>query len=190
MLRTNHHFYTYVQELHEKQKGDDICVKSFHTKDLLLQQGTTVSRIWLLTEGIVKCYVYEENDKTYILEFLSQGEIVGELEAIQHIPCLCTIEALTPVTAYGISMRYFQALMQHDFRFNHLLLTTFAQRIIHTSSRAAFQQSFTLSHSLGKLLHLIEEEDLQLSKEDMASYLGITVRSLNRALKSFPKATF
>ncbi|WP_317048609.1 helix-turn-helix domain-containing protein [Chryseobacterium carnipullorum] len=38
-----------------------------------------------------------------------------------------------------------------------------------------------------QLLELQVQQDIQMSKEDMAAYLGITVRSLNRTLKNLGK---
>jgi CRP-like cAMP-binding protein len=62
-------------------------------------------------------------------------------------------------------------------------LDSFAKRIVDTASRASYQQLYTVGHSLNKLMDLQTKQNVTLSKEEMASYLGITVRSLNRAMK-------
>jgi CRP-like cAMP-binding protein len=74
-------------------------------------------------------------------------------------------------------------LIKNDLALNHLLLDSFAERIINTSSRASYQQLYTVEHTLTQLLNMQSKQGIQISKEDMAAYLGITVRSLNRILK-------
>jgi CRP-like cAMP-binding protein len=74
-------------------------------------------------------------------------------------------------------------LLEKELSFNKLLMDSFAERIINTSTRASFQQLHTVEHTLSKLLSLLREQQINISKEDMAAYLGITIRSLNRTLK-------
>ena len=125
----------------------------------------------------------EENGKDYILEFMSKGQILGELEMIRQINCLCNVAAVTSVQVYAISSATFKQLLDKDLRLHQILLEELAERIINTSSRASFQQLYTVEHGLTKLLALQEKQGLKITKEDMAAYLGITLRSLNRTLK-------
>ena len=183
MLRTNQSFLTHLEELYRKQTGENITLESFSKGQKLLTQDHSVSKVMLIKKGITKCYFEEENGKEYIVEFLGSGEILGEVELIKNIPCLCGIEALTEVEVYTISLPYFNELIQKDLILNNLLLNSFAERIINTSSRASYQQLYTVEHTLTQLLKMQSKQNIQISKEDMAAYLGITVRSLNRILK-------
>ncbi|MGV2451153.1 UNVERIFIED_CONTAM: Crp/Fnr family transcriptional regulator [Ralstonia mannitolilytica] len=184
MLRTNQTFLNYLDELHKKQnRSDDIIVKSFSAGDKILIQDHQLSHVMMIKEGIVKCFLAEENGKEYIVEFLGSGEIIGEVEMIKNINCLCSIEALNEVTVYAVKIPFFKALVKNDLTLNHLLLESFAERIINTSSRASYQQLYTVEHTLKQLLQMQAKQNIRISKEDMAAYLGITVRSLNRILK-------
>jgi len=183
MLRTNQTFLDYLEQLYTRQdhKGN-IVLKSFEKGDKILTQNEISTKIMLIKSGITKCYFVEENDKEYIVEFLGKGEIVGEIEVIKNVPCLCSIEAITEVTVYSMSIPYFQSLIKNDLTLNNLLLDVFAERIVNTSSRASYQQLHTTEHTLSQLLE-VKSKEMEISKEDMAAYLGITLRSLNRALK-------
>ncbi|WP_316815429.1 Crp/Fnr family transcriptional regulator [Pedobacter nyackensis] len=185
MLRTNQSFLSYLEQLYNaQQRKEDIIVKSFPKGKRLLVQNENASKIMLIKDGITKCFFTEENEKEYILEFLSKGEIVGEIELIRKVPCLCSIEAMTDVTVYAISIPYFTSLLKTDIGLNNLLLEVFAERIVNTSSRASYQQLYTTEYTLAKLLELQSKQEIEISREDKAAYLGITIRSLNRALKS------
>ncbi|MDM1296270.1 Crp/Fnr family transcriptional regulator [Sphingobacterium sp. N143] len=184
MLRTNEKFLAYIQNLYDNQlRKEDVTIRYFEKGQKLLSQHEPATKVMLIHEGITKCYFMEANDKEYIVEFLGKGEILGEIESIRNIPCLCSIEALTDVSVFAISVPYFQQLLSQEITLNRLLIDVFSERIVNTSSRASFQQLYTVEHSLGKLLKLISRQKIQLSKDDIAAYLGISVRSLNRALK-------
>lgn len=183
MLRTNISFLSFIQQLHKSGRHkNEISLKLFPKGSLLLQQGCRATKIFIVEEGITKCYFSEENGKNYILEFLSAGEIVGELEVIKDVDCLCTVEAVTEVSAYVLTVPLIKSLLDNDLLFNQMLLAELAERIINTSSRSSFQQLYSVEHGLKKLLMLQSEHHLIISKEDMADYLGVTLRSLNRLL--------
>jgi len=82
------------------------------------------------------------------------------------------------------------SLIETNVNFTKILLQELSTRIIQTSSRASFQQLYTLEYGLTKLLKLQTDADLEISKEDMAAYLGISVRSLNRTLKQVQNKIF
>lgn len=183
MLRTNPQFLDYLEGLYNKPENKkNIVLKSFEKGERILTQNEVSSKIMLIKNGITKCYFVEENDKEYIVEFLGKGEIIGEIEVIKNVSCLCSIEAMTEVSVYSMTIPYFQSLIKSDLTLNNLLLDVFAERIVNTSSRASYQQLHTTEHTLSQLLEL-KSKEMEISKEDMASYLGITLRSLNRALK-------
>jgi CRP/FNR family transcriptional regulator, anaerobic regulatory protein len=188
MLRTNETFLQYIQILYKKQSRKEyIRLRDVKQGTKLFQQDTPALHVMLIKDGFVKCSLNEENDKEFILEFLGRGEILGELESIKMIPCLCDVEAMCDMKVYVISIPYFQQLLEQDIQFNHLLLKVFAERIVNTASRASFQQLNTIDNSLARLLEMQKKVDLVLSKEEMAAYLGITIRSLNRSLKNLGK---
>ena len=182
MLRTNTEFLSYIDSLYkDEQLG--ISLQNFEKYSLLLRQGEKSHRVFIIKEGIAKCFFLEENGKDYILEFMSKGQVLGEIEMIRRIDCLCNVAALTALQVYVIPASTFKELLAKDLTLNKILLEELADRIIHTSSRASFQQLYTVEHGLAKLLELQEKQGMEISKEDMAAYLGITLRSLNRALK-------
>ncbi len=184
MLRTNSAFLGYIEKLYEsKDRKEEILIKEFSEGQLLLQQGQKAAKLYLIKEGITKVFFDESNDRGFIVEFLGKGEVLGDIEVIKNIPCLCNIQALTPVQVYAISIPFIRSLLEKDLSFNKLMLEAYTERIINTSTCASFQQSHTIEHTLANLLELQKAQGLHISKEDMAAYLGITIRSLNRALK-------
>ncbi len=183
MLRVNETFLSYTEKLYNTQLYKQaIQQKVFKKGELLLLQQDTLTKVMLIKDGITKCYFTEENDRNYILEFLSCGEIIGEIEVLQNSKCLCTIEAVTDVIVYSFDLTFFKELIKSNLELSNLLLDVISKRIIDTASRASFQQLHTTDYNLKKLLELQTKQDITLSKDDMADYLGISLRNLNRAL--------
>jgi CRP/FNR family transcriptional regulator, anaerobic regulatory protein len=182
MLRTNQPFSDYFDKLHSKKSHkENITLTSYGKGDKILIQNESSTKIMLIRTGITKCYFVEENDKEYIVEFLGKGEIIGEIEVIKNISCLCTIEAMTEVTVYSIPIPYFRTLLKNELKLKSFLLDAFAERVVNTSSRASYQKLRTKEHTLSQFLEL-KSKEMEISKGDMADYLGITIKSLNKTL--------
>jgi CRP-like cAMP-binding protein len=184
MLRTNLTFLSFIERFYKEHNTDkEIKLRSFNAGFRFIEQGDKIKNIYVIKDGITKCFISEENGKDFIIEFLGKGEVAGELEALKKINCLCNVEAISDVTVYAIPDYFFLQLIERDTEFTKLLLQELSTRIIQTSSRASFQQLYTLEYGLLKLLKLQTDERISISKEDMAAYLGISVRSFNRTLK-------
>lgn len=183
MLRTNLAFLSFIERYSAENADVNITLKSYKAGYRLIEQGDKISNIYIIKEGISKCFISEENGKDFIIEFLGKGEVVGELEALKKIDCLCNVAAISEVAAYVIPDHVFLSLIQKSSEFTTILLQELSTRIIQTSTRASFQQLYTVEYALLKLLQLQADEHISISKDDMAAYLGISVRSFNRSLK-------
>ncbi len=184
MLRTNPAFLHFMEQFTASApESEAVAIKTFAPNTRLIQQGDTISYVYIIREGITKCYLEEDNGKDYIFEFLGKGEITGELEGIKKEKCLCNIEAITSVTAYAIPHRLFAWLLINNTTFNRLLLEELAVRIRQTCIRTSYQQLYPVEYALLRLLALEAAQDIVIPKKDMAAYLGITIRSFNRTLK-------
>lgn len=163
--------------------GEAILLRHVPMGEMLVRQGESTAKVLVIRSGIVKCYITEDNEKEYILEFLGEGEVLGELEAICRTPAMCTVKTLTDVAVYLIDKAGFLDLLGRHAVLNATILQLLATRLANTATRAARQQLYTLDHGLSQLLAVIEREKIPVSKQDLADYLGISLRSLNRLLK-------
>lgn len=170
--------------LYQGQSKEDIIQRTYPKGEFIYEQNRRNNKVIIIKDGFVKCFFNEENGKDFIVEFLGKGEVVGEIEAIKGIHCLCNIEALSEVEVYSFSTSFFKSIMNKDIEFNQLLVSELVERIINTSSRASRQQLYSIKHGLSKLLILQEKQNIKIPKTDMAAYLGIDIRSLNRVLKT------
>jgi CRP-like cAMP-binding protein len=96
---------------------------------------------------------------------------------------MCTVQALSEVAVYLINKASFLDLLGKHAALNAAILELMAVRLVNTGKRAARQQLYTLDHSLSQLLAVLHREKIPVTKQDLADYLGISLRSLNRLLK-------
>ena len=159
-----------------------VSVRDIEKGSRLVVQDKTTRNVFVIRSGIVKCFISEENGKEYILEFLGEGEVLGEIEAIRRIPGICTVEALTAGSVFAIDKNAFMRLLQENSELNLAVLELMATRLTNTGTKASQQQLYTLSHTLVNLVKVLDAGQITFTKQDLSNYLGISLRSLNRLL--------
>lgn len=185
MVKRNQPLLTYLhQRIASGQPNEFNKRRRFAKGQHLIEQGDQPQQVYILTRGVVKCFITEENGRSYVLEFLGEGEILGELEGLLESTNLSTIEALTEVETYQISHDFFRNELVADPAFNQLLLRELALRLSRTARRASYQQIFPMEYAVLNVLYLFGESGFPISKQDLADYVAVPVRSLNRVLTS------
>lgn len=183
MIRENKELLNYVDRLFRKGSEEGLIQQTFNPDHLIIQQDTTVRSVYIIIDGIAKCWLTEDNGKDFNQEFFGVGEIFGELEVIKNTLSICNIEAITNMYVYKISTTLFNQLLQKDKVFNRLIIKALAEKVSYTAIRAANQQSYSAECNLKKIMKAYPEPTKLFGKQDLANYLGITLRSLNRMLK-------
>ena len=184
MIRTNQELLQFIGQL------PGIPLQTFEPGQKLFRQDEKAHHVYIVSKGIAKCYITEENSKDYILEFFGEGEVIGELELLTSAPVLTTVEAITGLVVYKTDSAFFRQLLETNAAFNKMILKELATRVRQLAIRVSYQQLYPIEYTLLKLLSLFSYQELPLSKKDLADYLAITVRSLNRTLKQLREKNF
>jgi CRP-like cAMP-binding protein len=163
------------------KSGQAILKRHFLKGHSLIDQGAETAHVFVIKSGIVKCSIADQ-DKEFILEFMGEGEVLGDLEAIRKVPAISTVRSISPLSVYMMDSASFLDLLARHAAFNMAMLETLAVKVANTGTRNARQQLNTLEHNLANLLEVLESERLPCTKQELADYLGITLRSLNRLL--------
>ncbi len=164
------------------QVGQAILSRHFPKGHSLIDQGAETAHVFVIRSGIVKCS-FADQDKEFILEFMGEGEVLGDLEAICKMPAISTVTAISALSVYMMDNASFRDLLLKHAAFNMAILETLAVKVANTGTRNARQQLNTLEHNLANLLEVLESEQVPCTKQELADYLGITLRSLNRLWK-------
>lgn len=149
----------------------------------ILVEGKNVYSVYIMKSGIVKCYLTTDNGSNFIQEFFSEGELFGEIELMDDSHSYCTIEAMTAVTVYKIQKSDFLKLLDQDKKFNQLFIAALISKLKYKATRHSYNQSHVIEDKLARLRIKFPELEKVISKQEIADYLGITLRALNRAIK-------
>lgn len=181
MIRKNHNLLSLISSLAEKSEA--ITLRNYEPGQRIIQQDQECHSVYIIKCGVAKCLITEDNDKDYILEFLGEGEIVGEIEAIKNQRATCSIQAITTASTYTMSNAQFNHLLKTMPEFNSIIVELLATRVYNSSVKSARQQLHTQAQILPQLLKALNAQQITFTKQDLAEYMGIEVRSLNRLLK-------
>lgn len=180
MIRTNKELLDYVRK---KCDSDTITELIFPLSHTIIEQNKKVNAVYIIKAGIAKCFLTDENGDDFVEEFFGEGEIVGEIEIINNQLSFCKISALTELSVYKISASSFNDLLDKDKIFNQLILRALATKIQYTALRHTHNQLHDVEANVLKLQREFPEIFHAIPKLDIANYLGITLRSLNRVLR-------
>lgn len=160
----------------------NISQKLFSKGAFVIHQGNRAEAVHLIHKGVVKCFITESNGREYIVEFLGEGEFLGDLEILIGRPCLCTVQAMTELTVFKLKADLYFDMIEKGGELAKLMMQQLASRLHRTSGRASYQQIYPIEYALLKLLASLQENEVIIKKQDLSDYLAIPVRSLNRNL--------
>lgn len=181
MIRKNSELFIYIQEI--AKSGNYFIEEVIPRRQQIIVQNSNTFYAYIIKKGIAKCYLTEETGNDFIQEFFSEGELFGEIEIINDNKSFCTIEAISDMVVYKISKVDFKYLLQNDKKFNTLILKSFSRKIQYKALRHSHNQLNSIKRNLLRLQEATSNFRTIISKRDIASYLGISLRSLNRILK-------
>ena len=184
MIRVNSNFLDYIQLLEQGNHKTIIQEKEVEAGGVILSQRTKVFSVIVVKSGLAKCFLTEDTGVDFIQEFFGAGEVFGELEVLNNDFSFCTIQAVSKLSYFKIAKKDFLKLLKEDAKFNRLVLQLMATKIRYTALRHSYNQSHALEDKVKRLLKEYPKLLRTISKSDVANYLGISVRSLNRVLKA------
>lgn len=166
----------------------------FNEGDLIFDEHQQLQGIYCIKKGVCKISKMSANGKEQIIHFLKEGTLLGIRSLLNGETTNLKTRALTPVEVCYVSKKNFFDTLLKNRTFLNQLLETFAQHLKNTDDRIVIMGQNKMMERLAHfLIHLHKTfgEDQQgnlklyLKREDMASYIGVTIESTIRMLKSF-----
>ncbi len=156
--------------------------KTVQQGDELISQGESPDKVYIMRDGLVKITKLEANGKEFSFGFLGKGELIGEIEVFLEQPFACRVTTLKDTSVYRLSKHLFLEWIERDRELNRLILKDMAFRLYTLSTRTSFQMLYPVEYVIMKILYISQKDNVEITKTDLADYLGITIRSMNRTL--------
>lgn len=169
--------------LYEFEKGELIC-----------SQGEAVEYLYILVKGKVKIFTTSEEGKTLILSFKTPLEVIGDIEYVQEIDTINTVEAVSPVVMIGVRQSVLRRFLKDHSPFLQFLLEIITRKFYIKSQFMRHNIMYPVETRLASYLVSVafdENEALVNGKvstsnlTDIANLIGTSYRHLNRVIKEF-----
>jgi CRP-like cAMP-binding protein len=170
-------------------------LRSFARGQALFHEGGVSDRVIVLTQGRVKVSTISDGGRETLLAFRGQGDLLGELSAIDGLPRSATVEAIEPVEAIVVPASEFRSFVAGNPDIAILLLQTLSRRIRDADrKRVEFGVHDTVGRVASRLVELAglygEPTDegvvieMPLSHEELAGWIGSSREAATKAIKS------
>ncbi|MBT2682202.1 cyclic nucleotide-binding domain-containing protein [Bacillus sp. ISL-37] len=169
--------------LFEFEKGEKIC-----------SQDEAVEYLYILVKGKVKIFTTSEEGKTLILSFKTPLEVIGDIEYVQEIDTINTVEAVSSVVMIGVRQTVLRRFLKDYSPFLQFLLKIITRKFYIKSQFMRHNILYPVETRLASyLVSVAYDENKALvngkvstsNLTDIANLIGTSYRHLNRVIKEF-----
>lgn len=160
--------------------------------DALFRAGQPLGSLYVAREGAFKTVAIDAEGNEQVVGFHLPGELMG-LDAMGQGRHACDAEALTQAMVCDVPMSQLEAVCRQVPGLQHQLLRIIGQGINRDQShlemlgrRQAHERMALFLHGLAERYRLLglpgDMYTLPMSREDIASYLGLVIETVSRTL--------
>ncbi len=177
--------------------SQDIVSRHYEQGEVIFREGDPGEVLYLVQSGQVRIFVNSlDGSETSVILFGRAGDIFGELAVIDGLPRSATAVALDKTTVYTIQRQVFSQHMRHmpqlSFNFMHELTRKVRYNTKQMDSLTSLPVPQRLARKLMELAQnygRVQENgvviDMTLTQSNLASLIGATRESTNKALRDF-----
>jgi CRP-like cAMP-binding protein len=162
----------------------------FKKGELLFNEGDDVTGMYFVYDGAIKVHK-QWGDKELILRFAKKGSVVGHRGLGNELIYPISATAIEPSTICFIDMQFFLSSLKvnHDLLFE--LMMFFAEELKVSERKMRNMAHMPVKGRLVNALLTLQEKfgttnegfiDINLSRQDLASYVGTTYETVFRVL--------
>lgn len=177
-----------IEKLEEKYE-----VESCHKKQVLYSEGRKPRYLYFLLKGKVKCFKTNEDGKEYITNLYSEGDFIGYSALIEDTLYEDTATILEDADIMQIPKEDFINMVYGDISIACKFIQIMTRNVKEKEERLLNLAYSSLRKRVAKALVDImgkfkleqEKSPIEISREDIAQYVGTATESLIRTLSDF-----
>lgn len=168
---------------------DLIYPKTFKKGEILFIPKDKLNTLYILRSGQIKTYYLAENAKEHLLSILKPGDFIGEFSLFVDEESTTFAQALSDVEVCIIKKEDMQKLLVTYPNIAIKIITELSHRLVNRDKQASWIATEQVENRIG--LYLLERYNheepnkpvtLNMTKKDLASYLGTTPETLSRKM--------
>lgn len=176
-----------------KQLEDEYNVESYARKQTLYQEGKRPRHLYCLLKGKVKCFKMHEDGKEYITDLYSENDFMGYSALIEDKNYDDTAVILEDAEIMQIPREDFLNMLNGDINIATKFIRIITQNVKEKEERLLSLAYSSLRKRVAKALVDIQgkyssekgSRPIEISREDIAHYVGTATESLIRTLSDF-----
>jgi CRP-like cAMP-binding protein len=170
----------------------------FRKGDAIFYEGDPGQTLYIVESGQVRIYIHCEDGQETSVNVCTSGDIFGELAVIDGLPRSASAIALEDSVVLGLSREQFRECTRRYPQLSFNFLKALSVRVRYNTRQIDSLSTSRVPNRLArKLLELGQEHGvveaagvripIALTQSDLASMIGTTRESINKALGSFRK---
>ena len=173
--------------------SEQYAVENYDKKQMLYQEGKRPRFLYYLLKGKVKAYKSHEDGKEYITNLYSQGDFIGYTALIEDLNYDDSATILEEAELMMIPKDDFVQMVYSDISIASKFIHIITQNVREKEERLLNLAYSSLRKRVAKaLVDIVEKFNLkeqsspiEISREDIAQYVGTATESLIRTLSDF-----
>lgn len=176
-----------------KQLADQYNIDSYHKKQTLYQEGKRPKSLYYLQSGKVKAFKSHPDGKEYITDLFTAGDFMGYSALIEDRNYDDSTEVLEEAEIMQIPKEDFLQMINSDINIAAKFIRIITHNVKEKEERLLNLAYSSLRKRVAKALADIhekfnqgnEKKTIEISREDIAQYVGTATESLIRTLSDF-----
>lgn len=189
----DYYLHTYqLESVFHEQLLPHLSLYRFDQGELICSQGEPSQTLYVLVKGKVKIYHTSAEGKTLILSFKKPLELIGDIEYVQEIDIINTVEAVTSVCMIGVHYHWLKKYSKDYTPLLQFLLEIITQKFYIKSNSMSFNLMYPVEVRLASYLLSVSFDESDslfhgylstVSLKDVANLIGTSYRHLNRVIR-------
>ena len=176
-----------------QQLSDQYELENYNKKQILYQENKRPRFLYYLVKGKVKGYKIHEDGKEYITDIYSSGDFIGYTALIEDRNYDDSTTIMEESDILQIPREDFQQMIYGDISIAAIFIRIVTQNVKEKEERLLSLAYSSLRKRVAKALVDLnakfnddgENRSLEISREDLAHYIGTATESLIRTLSDF-----
>jgi CRP-like cAMP-binding protein len=164
---------------------------SFKKGEIVYKQGTPLTHIVIINQGLGKIYLEGAKGRNLILSYTKQYELNGGAGVFVDQRHHSSLMAVTDCGACFIEIGAFKAVLRSNPRFMEAYIQAYSRKVLHTYEQFAVLTQKNMEGRMAESLLYLNDHVFRngvikdVSKQDLAELTAMTKESAIRVLKEF-----
>ncbi len=165
--------------------------RQFGRDEVIFHRDDPAGQVFLITSGTVKVSIPDEQGHEVVVALERGGDVFGELALFDEGPRSATVTALTETHTLALARQEFIAALERNpdamRRMLSLLVRTVRRSTGHVEDLVFLDLPGRVAKCLLDLAEAAGSDQVDLTQEDLAAFVGATRVSVNRVLADLEK---